>query len=96
MSITGAIVLLAVTWFMVFFCVLPVRFQSQAEAGNVVPGTPVSAPAEHQLKRKAWITTGLALVLWAAMMALILWGGISVYDLDIFGVLGGKVGPGVY
>ena len=45
MTITAALVLFAIIWFMVFFCVLPLRFQSQAEAGSVVPGTPASAPA---------------------------------------------------
>ncbi len=93
MSITGSIVLFSVTWFMVFFCVLPVRFRSQAEAGHVVPGTPASAPDDPQLKKKAWITTGLAVVLWALMMGVIVSGWISIYDLDVFGVLGGKVGP---
>ncbi len=40
MTITAAIVLFAVIWFLVFFCVLPFRFESQAEAGSVTPGTP--------------------------------------------------------
>jgi predicted secreted protein len=90
MSITGAIILLSVTWFMVFFCVLPVRFRSQAQDGQIVPGTPASAPSDPQLKAKAWITSGIALVIWAGLMAVILWGGISVQDLDVFGVLGGQ------
>jgi predicted secreted protein len=87
MSITGALILLSVTWFMVFFMVLPVRFRSQDEAGHVEPGTPRSAPADPMLKRKAWITTGISLVVWALIMAVILSGRISVYDLDVFGVL---------
>lgn len=44
MSITGAIVLYAVTWFMVFFILLPLRVQSQDESGKVVPGTPRARP----------------------------------------------------
>jgi predicted secreted protein len=92
MSITGSIVLLSVTWFMVFFCVLPVRFRSQAEAGSIVRGTPASAPDDPQLKRKFWITTAITLPLWLAMCAVVLWGGISVYSLDVFGVLGDQKG----
>lgn len=87
MSITGFLVLLSVTWFMVFFCVLPVRFRSQADAGRIVPGTPASAPDDPQLKKKAWITTGIALVIWAIMVGIIASGVISVRDLDIFGVM---------
>ena len=35
MTITGALILFSVTWFMVFFCVLPWRFTSQDDAGEV-------------------------------------------------------------
>ena len=87
MTITGAIVLFAVTWFMVFFCVLPIRFTSQAEAGSVVPGTPKSAPATDVVGRKAWVTTLVAVVIWAGICAVILWGGIGIDDLDVFGVM---------
>ena len=34
MSITSIIVVYAVSWFMVFFVVLPLRFVSQDEAGE--------------------------------------------------------------
>ena len=87
MTITGALVLFAVTWFMVFFCVLPWRFTSQDEAGVVVPGTPKSAPADHLLGMKARLTTGIAVVIWAAICATILWGGIGINDLDVFGIM---------
>ena len=40
MSITAIIVVYAVTWFMVFFIVLPIRFVSQGDTGSVVPGHP--------------------------------------------------------
>ena len=87
MTITGAFVLYAVTWFMVFFCVLPLQFTSQADAGTVVPGTPRSAPAEENVGRKAKITTLVATVIWAGICAVILWGGIGIDDLDVFGIM---------
>ncbi len=86
MTITGAIVLYAVTWFMVFFMVLPLRFRSQSEAGVIVPGTPASAPAESMIGPKAKITTAIATVVWLALVAIVLWGGIGINDLDIFGL----------
>ncbi len=88
MSITAAIVVFAVTWFMVFFIVLPIRFVSQAEAGSIVPGTPAGAPAEENVKRKAWITTGIATVVWALICAVILSGWISVRDFDFARTMG--------
>ncbi len=87
MTITGAFVLFAVTWFMVFFCVLPLRFVSQEDAGSVVPGTPRSAPAEEMVGRKARLTTVVATVVWAVICAVILWGGIGIDDLDVFGIM---------
>lgn len=87
MSITGVIVLYSVTWFMVFFCVLPLRFTSQAQAGHIEPGTPASAPSDHLVGKKARITTVVATVIWAALVAIILWGGIGIDDLDVFGVM---------
>lgn len=86
MTITGALVLYSVTWFMVFFCVLPLRFTSQAEAGHVVPGTPRSAPSDFVVGKKARVTTLVATVIWALICAVILWGGIGINDLDIFGL----------
>ena len=87
MTITGAFVLYSVTWFMVFFCVLPLRFVSQEDAGSIVPGTPRSAPAEEMVGRKARLTTVVATVVWAVICAVILWGGIGIDDLDVFGIM---------
>ncbi|MGL6208945.1 MAG: DUF1467 family protein [Paracoccaceae bacterium] len=85
MTITAAFVLFSVTWFMVFFCVLPQRFKSQADAGSVVPGTPQSAPADAQIGLKAKVTTLIALVLFAIMASVIIWGGITIRDIDFMG-----------
>ncbi|MBC8133672.1 MAG: DUF1467 family protein [Deltaproteobacteria bacterium] len=89
MTWTGAIVLFAITWFMVFFCVLPLRFTSQGEAGEVVPGTPKSAPADFLVAKKARITTLIALVIWAVLVAAVYYLSqhYGAYDLDIFGVM---------
>ncbi len=89
MTWTGSIVLFAVTWFMVFFCVLPLRFTSQSEAGEVVPGTPKSAPADFLVARKAKITTVVALGVWAVLVVTIyiLSQYYGANDVDIFGIL---------
>jgi len=57
MSVTGAAVLFVVIWFMTMFVVLPIRARSQADAGDVVPGTPEGAPAEFRLGRTMLIVT---------------------------------------
>ena len=83
MTITAAIVLFSVVWFMTFFIVLPLRFVSQGDAGVVVPGTPKSAPAGDVVLRKAKITTLVAVVIWGLLYAVILSGWISVRDFDM-------------
>ena len=94
MSITTIAVVFAVTWFMVFFIVLPLRFVSQGDAGTVVPGTPKSAPAGFVVKRKAKITTVVALIVSAMICGTIISGVISIRDLDWFGRMGPETGQG--
>jgi predicted secreted protein len=84
MSLTGGIVLFAVIWFLVFFIMLQIGVRSQDDAGDVMPGTPASAPADAQIGRKAKITTMITFVIWAIVAAVILSGVISIYDLDFF------------
>lgn len=84
MGPTSAIVLFAVIWAMTFFIVLPLRMTTQGEAGEVVPGTHSSAPADAQIKRKAIITTMWALPIWIVIAGTILSGAISVRDFDWF------------
>jgi len=85
MTITAAIVLFSVIWFMVFFVVLPLRMVTQGDAGEVVPGTHSSPPHNPQIGRKALITTGVSIVLWIAIAAVIVWGPWGVRDIDWFG-----------
>ena len=85
MSITSAIVLFSVIWFMVFLVAIPIRLQTQGDLGEVVPGTHASAPEVHQLKKKAWITTAVAFVIWAIVSGIIVSGLVTLRDIDFFG-----------
>jgi predicted secreted protein len=87
MTITAAIVLYAVTWFMTFFVVLPLNLTTQGDAGDVMPGTHAGAPAGDVVARKARITTLIATVLWAVIAGVIVSGWISIADFDVFGTL---------
>lgn len=84
MGITSALVLLAVIWWMTFLIVLPIRVQTQGDLGKVEPGTHAGAPQVHNLKTKAWITTGVALVLWGIISSIILLEVFSLDDLSWF------------
>ncbi|NDV02193.1 DUF1467 family protein [Pseudoroseicyclus tamaricis] len=82
MSITSVIVLYAITWFMVFFVVLPLNLTTQGEEGQVVPGTHESSPAGPFMRRKLWITTIFGTIIWALLTGIILSGWITIDDID--------------
>ncbi|THH36574.1 DUF1467 family protein [Aliishimia ponticola] len=88
MGPTSALVLFAVIWFMTFLIVIPFRIETQGDRGDVVPGTHAGSPEVHNLKRKAWITTGISVVLWLIIAGIILSGWITIEDLDWFNRMG--------
>jgi predicted secreted protein len=85
MTITGAIVLFTVIWFLALLVALPIGVRTQGEAGEITPGTPASAPADPMIGRKLFWVTVVTLVLWGGLCAFILWGGVTVCDLDVWG-----------
>lgn len=82
MSWFSALVLYAVIWFLTLFMVLPLRLVTQGDAGTVVPGTPEGAPVDAQMKRRLWITTAAASVIWVIVAGAILSQVLTVADLD--------------
>ncbi len=88
MAITSALVLYAVIWFMVFLIAIPIRLQTQGDVGKVVHGTHAGSPEHHHLKKKAWITTVVAFVLWVIIAGIIVTGTVTVRDIDMFNRMG--------
>ncbi len=78
MSWPLGIALFFVVWWIVLFAVLPFGVRTQDDAGEVVPGTPASAPTRFDLGRVAIINTVVAVLVFAAI-----WLAI---ELDLFGV----------
>ena len=83
MTITAAIVVYAVVWFLTFYIVLQVRTVTQRDVGEVVPGTPPGAPAEETVGRSAKIATLYATLIWAVIAGIILSGVITLADIDV-------------
>ena len=84
MTITGAVVLFAVIWFVSLLVALPIGIRTQGEAGNVAPGTPSSAPENPQVGRKMFWVTVVTIALALPLCAHILWRGVTVRDLDFW------------
>jgi predicted secreted protein len=70
MSITTAIAVFALIWWVTLFAVLPFGIRSQHEAGPgdepIAPGTDPGAPAHFHLGRKLLWTTLVSGVIYAA------------------------------
>lgn len=88
MNAFEGLVLFSVLWFLVFFIVLAIPGKTQQQSGEVVPGTPASAPQALNLRRRVLITTAVAVVLFAGIASVILSGAITVRDLDMFHRMG--------
>ena len=81
MSITSAIVLYAVIWCLTFLIVLPIGQVHQHETGEVVPGTPASAPTEARIARKAIISTIVAAVVWLGIFMVVYNRLVTIDDI---------------
>ena len=64
MTITSAIVLLSVYWFIILFIILPINVTTQNDERNIIEGTAPSSPVNPNLRRKFSITTIVSIILW--------------------------------
>ncbi|WP_439541168.1 DUF1467 family protein [Hyphomicrobium sp.] len=62
MTISFGVVLYIMIWWMTLFAVLPFGVRTQGEEGEVVEGTPESAPAKPRILRAMLINTVVAAV----------------------------------
>jgi predicted secreted protein len=86
MSWSLSLALYIVIWWTLLFAVLPFGVRTQGEDGNVVPGTPASAPSRMNIKRVIIATTLVSAVVFALVRFVIASQWIK---LDILGVPGG-------
>ena len=74
MSFSLGLVLYIMIWWLTLFAVLPFGVRTQDEEGEVVPGTPASAPARPRLMKTFLINTMVAAITFA-----LVWGALE-YD----------------
>jgi predicted secreted protein len=67
MALVFAISMYVVIWWIVLFAMLPIGVRTQAEEGEVTPGSAESAPHRPRLLPKMLATTVVASVLFAAL-----------------------------
>lgn len=81
MSLTGAIAIFFIIWWVVLFAVLPWGVRSHHEAGIVDPLAEAGSPLKPRLGIKAIITTVIAVIVFAVVYAVIEY---RLIDLDNF------------
>jgi len=77
MSVTLGLALYFIIWWTTLFAVLPFGVRTQDEGGEVVPGTPGSAPVLPRLGRVFLINTAVSSVVFAIVWAIIHFGLIT-------------------
>ena len=82
MAITSAFVLYCVIWAILFYIINPMWQTSQSEDGNVVPGTPASAPVDPMIRKKVTLTTAIATVLFVVAFSTIEFGWLTLEDVS--------------
>jgi predicted secreted protein len=70
-------------WWITLFAVLPFGVRTQHEDGNIVPGTPESAPAQQRMVRIFLINTLVASVVFAIVYVIISYRLISPENIPL-------------
>jgi predicted secreted protein len=81
MKLSFAIVVYICIWWMTLFTVLPFGVRTQDESGDVVPGTPGSAPSKFPLMRVLAINTAVAAVVFAVFAVGYTQGWLNVREV---------------
>lgn len=81
MTLPFAIAVYFVIWWIVLFAVLPFGVRTQHEAGEIVPGTPASAPVAPRLLRVVLITSLIALLIIGMLQAVIVFDLVDIETL---------------
>ena len=71
MSLSFALAIYAIIWWIVLFAILPIGIRTQEEEGDVSPGSAESAPHAPRLLAKMLATTVVASIIFAVVYVII-------------------------
>jgi predicted secreted protein len=81
MSLTTAVAIYFILWWIVLFAVLPWGVRSQQETGEIVPGSDPGAPSIPKLAAKLLWTTAVTTVIFALCYAIYVYRLLTLDDL---------------
>ena len=79
MSLSLSISLYIMIWWMTLFAVLPFGVRTQGEAGDVVPGTPESAPVKPRILKAFLVNTVVATLVFALVWSTLNYDWLGFY-----------------
>ena len=83
MSLALSIALYFIIWWTLLFAILPFGVRTQGEAGEVVPGTPESAPVKPRLLWVAGVNTLVSAVVFLIVRAAVVYEWIPIDKIGI-------------
>lgn len=87
MSTTAGTILFVVIWFFTMFIFAVLGNRSQADEGDVVPGTHEGAPADFRVGRSFLIVTLWAALVWAIIFVPVAMGWVTADMLSVIQVV---------
>ncbi|MAW01730.1 MAG: hypothetical protein CMI81_02435 [Candidatus Pelagibacter sp.] len=81
MTITGAIVIYVIIWWIVFFTILPLNIKSQLDNQKIYPGSEPSAPSDPKIKKRIFSTTLISTILFIIIYILTSFNIINIREL---------------
>ncbi len=81
MTLSFALAIYVVIWWIVLFAMLPIGVRTQSDEGEVTPGTAESAPLAPRLLPKMVATTVVSSVIFAAVYVIIVHHVITLDDI---------------
>jgi predicted secreted protein len=88
LSLTTAAAIYFIIWWVVLFAVLPWGVRSQAESGEVVPGSDPGAPALPKLAAKLLWTTAMATIVFVLAAIAYIYRLVTLEQLGtLFGLI---------
>jgi len=86
MSVTTAVAIYFIVWWLALFVVLPFGVRSQHESGEISPGTEPGAPVLPRIAAKLAWTTVVASIVFALLYVVYVYRLVTFADLDrLFG-----------
>ena len=67
MNVVTGIMVYILCWWMIWFMILPLGIKTQAEAGEVVPGSVKSAAVNPRILKKMAATSIIAALVWGVI-----------------------------